>query len=322
MKIAFNFHGCSAGNNGGTQSVFLSAIALDAMGHDVECWSHRPNKHTWIRLPKSVPFITKKSIHQHGPTDVLVALGAKSVKSTVAFKQKGQGVYWIRGYETWACSKANLVKGYRSGLLLAANSQWLCDRVSQLADSPCELIRPGIATDFFTPTARAKRKPVIVGALYSPRASKRSKFAANAVNRAGGMQLWLLGNQKPPKAFWHTRAFKQPSREGKRTMMQAVDIWLAPTISEGLHLPPMEAGLCGCALIANQHPRGGMEDYANKETAVLFPKDNMDAAILGLQQLAKNFKRRQQLAVRLREQIVKEIGTPTENMEKLVTWLE
>jgi len=151
MRIAFNFHDVGAGNNGGTRTIFKSAMALSELGHSVHMWSNFPSRFTWFKLPHNIPFLVRKSIQNHKPVDVLIATGADSVRSTLAFKDKGIGAYWIRGIETWNQSKEELIKGYGSGLKLIGNSERIVQWLKTEADLKCELVRAGVEWTMFSP---------------------------------------------------------------------------------------------------------------------------------------------------------------------------
>ena len=47
----------------------------------------------------------------------------------------------------------------------------------------------------------------------------------------------------------------------KNDFYNYVDIWLSPSMSEGLHLPPAEAGLTACPTVATTAELSGMQDY-------------------------------------------------------------
>jgi hypothetical protein len=53
----------------------------------------------------------------------------------------------------------------------------------------------------------------------------------------------------------------------KNDFYNSVHIWLAPTMLEGLHMPPAEAMLTECFVIGTNHELSGMADYlVNEET--------------------------------------------------------
>jgi glycosyltransferase involved in cell wall biosynthesis len=323
MRIAFNFHGCNAGNNGGTQTAFRSAIALTRLGVEVELWSNRPNGYTWQKLPPEVPFIVKKSIEDHNPVDVLIALGAGSVKSTVQFAKKKVGLYWIRGFETWGHSRKSLIRGYQSGLKLMANSNWLRHHVTLLSGVPCRLVRPGIEVGFFDRPPAKLVEPIVIGSLFSSSVHKRPAMLRRVIKRVkerchSDVAFHMLANRRPPAGIGCDHVFLQPSMKKKLEMYQRVNIWFSPSVSEGLHIPPMEAGLCGAALVANKEPSGGMRDYANDSTARLFTQDDPDEAAACIISLINDTEQRVRLAINLRQHILTEIGSREANMRILL----
>jgi hypothetical protein len=108
MKVIFNFRGTGAGNNGGTRTLFKSAIQLSKMGEQVEIWSDSSNQFTWFNLPESVPFIVSKEPSSKN-ADVIIAAGAGSVTDTIAIGNGAQVWYWVRGIESWNHNQNELI---------------------------------------------------------------------------------------------------------------------------------------------------------------------------------------------------------------------
>jgi hypothetical protein len=143
-----------------------------------------------------------------------------------------------------------------------------------------DVIYPGIPIDDFAaqkiiyPEKDIYVKPVI-GALYQP-SKETKKFVhvlevCRALNHSGLLEaLFLFGDSDLDdkiRGFLASenityKYIKQPSFVDKIDMMRNCDIWLATTVNDGLHIPPMEAGMCGCNLVAAGHRASGMSDYA------------------------------------------------------------
>jgi len=320
MKIAFNLHGCGAGNNGGTRTLFKSAIELANLKQEVEIWSDTPNQFTWFNLPPEVPFLVKPDINHYDPVDVLFATGSGTVDSTVAFKKKKHGFYWVRAIELWNATEESLIRGYRAGLKVFVNALWMKDWIWQKARVESALMRPGVEIDFFTPPSQREGGPVVVGALYSPKPRKRAcdvrKVFTEIMEKHGTeVERWVISNEEPDAGFPADRWFVRPSEKEKREMFQRVSIWFAPTDSEGLHVVPLEAGACGCALVAHGKPSAGMGDYAiHKKTALVYGEYDIKQATDFVASLVDEELLRCELGTNLRGYIVRNIGSRRKNM--------
>jgi glycosyltransferase involved in cell wall biosynthesis len=77
---------------------------------------------------------------------------------------------------------------------------------------------------------------------------------------------WIEYHQNPPQEFIVNEIYNRSS------------IFLSPSWSEGFALPPMEAGACGCAIVATDS--GGIRDFVeNGVTGLLSrPKDPLALA--------------------------------------------
>jgi glycosyltransferase involved in cell wall biosynthesis len=137
------------------------------------------------------------------------------------------------------------------------------------------------------------------------------------------VSTWLMSNERVPAGFPCDRVFLRPTEKVKRDMYRGIHVWFAPTDNEGLHVPPMEAGLCGCALVAHGIPEAGMGDYAvDGKTALCYPRCDRKAAFEGVRRLAADANLREAMGAELRKWVVENIGTRRQNMERMVGLFE
>jgi glycosyltransferase involved in cell wall biosynthesis len=98
-------------------------------------------------------------------------------------------------------------------------------------------------------------------------------------------------------------------------------IWLAPTMSEGLHLPPAEAMLTECPVVCTNAELSGMQDYVvNNETGIMTSNDFW-SFVKGVETLIKDEQLRISCGKKARDKILS-IGSRDENMSKLIKYLE
>lgn len=268
MRITFNGQGTGFGDNGGTSTIFHSANVLHQLGHDVCVVSNKRNHFSWFELDGPRYFKTQK--YDYPDADVLIATGVGSVKHVLdSGSKKGLKVWWIRAHETWAAEEDMLFGIYRNrNLWLIVNSVCLQRFISKKMDRTPEVIRPGITLeDFYVEKGRRwdKKKVFTLGALYNERPSKRFKWVLEIYEQLKAMDLHvklnLFGTYERPQEFEFNKYAMKPTANQLRKFYNSVDFWLAPSKTEGLHIPPQEAMLCECAVVGADATLNGTTDY-------------------------------------------------------------
>jgi hypothetical protein len=284
MRIAFNLLDCGLGNNGGSQTIIRMAYQLFLLGHDVNILINQPNRFTWFDIPKDLIFEIKDEIPQY---DIMIATGCSTVKSILAYNKlpMDKKFYWIRAIETWAMPLYELIVGYGSGLHLIVNSEWqrrfIYSKTGIIADIvysglPLTEIRDNLfgiskLKSFFDFSGK-----LIIGALASKKDRKRFKDIIDICTKLSNEnlidRLVLIGNEDFEKIKsvlnldkidkFKIEYYKQPPMTEKIMAMLNCDIWLSTTVNEGLHIPPLEAALCGCFLISRDKEESGLSDYS------------------------------------------------------------
>ena len=88
---------------------------------------------------------------------------------------------------------------------------------------------------------------------------------------------------------------------------------------EGLHNPPMEASLSGCALVANDCVSSGTADYAiHNKTALIYKAGDAVGASSCIKQLSNNDSMREELNLNMISLLKDKIGTREKNMAKFL----
>jgi len=327
MRITFNLQGTGAANNGGTATLFHTANMLHELGHQVYVVSDKVNYFTWFEL-KGPQFI-KCGTCEYPKADILVATGVSSIKHVLRAKDdKGVKYWWVRAHETWIADENFVFGCYRNrDLRVMVNSLCLQKFLEKKMGKTFPIVRPGTDVDFFKPSRKrnwSNKKSWVLGALYNEKPRKRFKWVPEIFmglrERKLKVKLWLFGDDEKPKTVEHTRYFQQPDPEKLREFYNGVDLWLAPTKSEGLHMPPQEAMLCGCVLFGADEELSGMVDYLeDNETGVVI-KD-WPEAIQKIADLVSSDDGRMMLAYMSengRKKIV-ELGDRRTNVRKMVS---
>ena len=283
MRIVFDLRKVGLGDNGGSSTIVNSANTLTKLGNEVYVVDSMRNMHTWTKL-EAKHVIARRNVNEIPDADFIIATGYKSVGPTLnAPSRCGIKMHWIRGWETWQMPEQLIISK-----ILKANTIKLVNGIGlqkKLKKHGCKshIVRPGYDIDNYKPLGyREKSKDIILGALYSKgRSSKRDMwvfdtlFKLKSVRR--NLKLWLLGTHPKPNRFIMEKYLRNPTLEQKNEFYNHINIWLAPTMLEGLHMPPAEAMMTECPVIGTNAEMSGMQDYLiNRQTGRVSENNLMD----------------------------------------------
>lgn len=300
MRICFNVYNVGLANNGGSRTLIRCAETLTELGH--EAFFHSgSSRYTWHKT--GVKLVGGRA---HPACDVTIATGVNSCKTVLAYK-KALRCYYVRGLEIWKSSEKKLQHSFREIPHVFVNSVWLRDYMA--AHKVQAIVQyPGLDEWFFDQDGQRAG----FGALmHNKHKTKRSK---DAVKVADELQI---------KCQFLNKDLKSPTAQIQNDWYNKLKVWFAPTELEGLHNPPIEAALAGCALVCTDHARSGMHDYAvHEETALIYPARDILAAAQCVRRLLDD----EELRVRLNRNLVTKLrsimGSRRERMAEFVVRLE
>lgn len=268
MIITINTQNVGCGDNGGTATLFHSANILNRLGHHVNVVSDIENRFTWFKLDGPQFIYTHRD--DYPDADVIMATGVGSVDRVLRVpKARGAKFWWIRAHETWIARPEDLFSRYRNPRLRKmVNSEGLKDFIWKETGVNAAVMRPGQDFDVFRPTRERDwtgEGDLVIGSLYTERPSKRFKqipyVIAGLRSRGIECKLRLFGTWETPMGLDYDEYLEKPSPDDLRELYNGVDFWLAPSRTEGLHIPPQEAMLCGCVVIGAVGELNGTNDY-------------------------------------------------------------
>jgi glycosyltransferase involved in cell wall biosynthesis len=209
------------------------------------------------------------------------------------------------------------------------NSICLHNELLRHGDYPSHIIRPGYDFDQLYPKSIRQFNPVpIIGGLYRAGIHgnrKRTEWLFQTVYalRSAGrdFKFWMMGSEKQPNNPMIDRYLRQPSMVEKNDFFNYVNIWLAPTMSEGLHLPPAEAGLTGCPSVTTTAPLSGTQDYIIHNRTGIVTSNNLESFIAGVDLMFRHPKKQKEYTNGILERL-SEIGDRKKNMQKMVDLFE
>ena len=154
---------------------------------------------------------------------------------------------------------------------------------------------------------------------------KRTNWILEAVSRIKkkrkNVELWMFGTEPKPNDSVVDKYFRSPSKEDKQYFYNMIDIFLAPTKQEGLHMPPAESMLTECAVVGTNAELSGMQDYLIHEKTGLVSQNNLDDFIKETLRFVDDSNFRKKLGIHGRMKIL-ELGDRETNMKKMVEFFE
>lgn len=309
MNITFNMLHCGLGNNGGTRTILKCVEVLEGLGHKCNVVAQVDN-FTWF---------DHKPVIRHFPDDLdaLINVAAVDLPATISAKVDAVKAWYIRGHETWANTQEVLIKAYNNPEILnIVNSGGLKNKLSSYG-ATSEVVYQGVDFDLWYDMELRPKNKIRIGCLYGNKVTKRWADFEYVVSVLGTKDYEYVGiGSMVPKVDFLTDFRCNVGPEELRELYSSCHMWFAPTESEGLHNPPLEASLCGALVVCSNHPFNGMTyDYAQDSTAMVYEFGNLTQAV----NLIRNpdWKKIQTM----HKQIVEEIGTREHNMKKLVHYL-
>ena len=328
MKIIFDLRNVGLGNNGGSSTLVNSANVLSSLGNDVCVISSGGNYHTWTEL--KVPHLRVNNVKQIPDADFIIATGYKSVKATLnAPLRCGKKLHWIRGWETWQMTEQEIVNRILNVPTIKIVNSIGLQKKLKFYNCKSYIVRPGYDTDKLFPMGiRENNEDIIIGGLYNTNRSNQVKrtgwvwettFKLRSIRK--NLKLWLFGDHKKPNGFLFEHYVRRPTMEEKNEFYNHINIWLAPTALEGLHMPPAEAMLTGCPVIGTNSKMNGMQEYLIHMKTGIVTENKLSDFIEKTKGLMDNRELQIELGKNAREEILK-IGSRRENMEQMIKFLK
>lgn len=325
MKIIFDLRRTGLGNNGGSSTLIKSGNILRQLGNEVIFVDSGPNKHTWNILE-----CEHKIISDLPSADFIIATGYKSVAPTISAPERcGIKMHWIRAWETWQYNDNDILNlVLKQPTIKLVNSICLQNKLSSYKIES-HIVRPGYDfSNLFPLNIRSSSKDIILGGLYREGVHgkrKRVEWLLEAgkyfKEKYSDIKFYLFGSEKDPKNSYVDEYLMGPSSKEKNDFYNRVHIWLAPTMSEGLHLTPAEAMLAECPVVGTNAELSGMQDYLFDGKTGMVSKDNFESFIYEIETLYLDRDLRVELGKNARKQIL-ELGDRVTNMKKFINLME
>lgn len=324
MRIIFNLLSTGLGNNGGSMTIVKSANTLVDLGHEVIILDSVHNQHTWNKL--KAEHLIYDNLTSVPEADCVLATGFRTVKSTANFpKSVGIKFHWIRGWETWVYSE-NIIneKILSANVIKLVNSVGLQDKLKKY-NIDSYIVRPGYDFEDFRPLGLRGKKEIVLGGLYHTKhKTKRSDWCFkifNDLKKKYNIKLMMFGINSGVKTEKNIEYFNQPDIKTKNELFNKTDIWLSPSILEGLHIVPAEAMLTECCVVGVDSELCGTKDYLYHKRTGLVSEDNYLHFKNCVEYLINEKEEREKLG-KCGRKLILELGDRKENMKKFVSLVE
>ena len=325
MRIIFDLRRVGLGDNGGSLTIVKSANTLVELGHDVFMVDSGRNQHTWNKL--EAEHIRPRNNNQMPDADIIIATGYKSVASTLSSPGRcGIKAHWIRAWETWQMSENDIVsKILAAPTLKLVNSICLQNKLKRF-NIDSIIVRPGYDLDEIYPLPQTEawrnKDFIVLGGLYTEGKHVQTKrpgwifsVAEMLKKRYGNVRLAMFGQPRIAKTGNPDAYYSNPTMEEKLKFYNMIDIWLAPASQEGLHIPPAEAMMTECPVIATNAEMSGTQDYMIHGVNGYVADNRLGSFIDYAERLFKDDYRRKEMGKNARQTIIK-LGNRKENMRK------
>ena len=280
MRLAFccqhpYWGGLSPG--GGSRTIVMSAKTLREMGHEV-CIVTQSDKYKWDKHPKPLK-------HIPADTDVCIACSVSDIDPMLKkMPSSAKPFWWCRLIENHQMPKAKIIK--RAGMVRTlVNSEGLQSWFKR-HDVETTVAYQGVDVEAWQDEiVRSGKK--IVGFLVSSKERKHFDMVEKIVKKCGDEYDYVgygAGvDQSGRTAGFAGRNFIYFKTDPKHTdlvrLYNLCYTWVATSTKEGLHNCPIEAALCGCAVVYPDAPLAGCGDHCiDGETAWEYESLNAESA--------------------------------------------
>lgn len=246
--------------------------------------------HRWIALHPSVTLHWRPSLHHRWMPDADVAIATTwEASEYVALypSTKGKKFYFIQGPEMHldGVDAQRVIAAWQQPLTKLVVARWLKELLASIGESACyvPIGMDSLYNPFQLLCPIEARTPTHVLMLYHTLTLKGSIYGLDALHkvkaRVPALTAQLFGIVAPPPDLpnW-IRYAQNPTQDQLCQFYNEAAIFIAPNLSEGLHLTAMEAMKCGAAACLTDIP--AHHEYAKDGKTALFapPRDSTKLA--------------------------------------------
>lgn len=214
--------------------------------------------------------------------DVIVATGVQTAPWVASLPAShGRKLYFVQGDETFVRPDAR--DSWRMGLDIVTCAHWLAREVREEGGRVLGVVPNAVDPREFDRDRPITGRPASVLALYHRHPVKGPDLLVDAlarIGRAAPEARRVVFAARPPRTRLGTgvELHVRPPPSKLRRLYNEAAVLLHPSRSEGWPLVPMEAAMCGAAVVAA--PNHGVREYL-KDPASMAQVGSFDGAALG-----------------------------------------
>jgi|WetSurMetagenome_2_1015567.scaffolds.fasta_scaffold00061_15 glycosyltransferase involved in cell wall biosynthesis len=249
----------------------------------------------WFWVSPSVRMILAPFLSHHFvPTsDYIIACPIQAALWLNRYpRRKGRKLYFIQGFEDWEMSPDIVMATWKFPMKKIVVALWLQDIAAAAGETAC-YVPNGLDNKAFAVTIPyGARFPRSVLFVHHSLALKGVSFMLDALVELKRMFPDLAAHcfapyPRPSSLPDFITFTSNPSQPGLRDLYNKSAVFVAPSLSEGWGLPPCEAMLCGCAVIATDI--GGHREFVEDgRNAVLCKPGSAESIVEKVELLFRN----------------------------------
>jgi glycosyltransferase involved in cell wall biosynthesis len=240
----------------------------------------------WMKLHDKISMLWALTLDEKyiPDADYVVACPVESTFYAENYSiKKGEKIYFIQGYENWNVGDKKLLESWQMQFKKITVAKWLGDRINEKCNSKCIVIPNGIDTKcFYVERPFNKRHPYSICFIYHNLNIKGSIYALSAINilksKFPNLSITVFSAIPPEIPLpVYLKIDINPSQAQIRHHYNNTKVFISPSLSEGWPLPPAEAMLCGCVVVATDI--SGHREYIEEERTGFFCKPSSGESI-------------------------------------------
>jgi glycosyltransferase involved in cell wall biosynthesis len=232
----------------------------------------------WFSMPASVRMVVVPYLSHHfiPNADYVVACPVQAAFWAKGYPvKKGEKVYFIQGFEDWELPREQVVATWKFPMKKIVVAKWLQEIAHNMGEKAL-YVPNGVDSGFFKVTKPfIARNPKSILFVHHQIALKGVEFFLNALielkRRHPDLTVHSFAPYPRPDSLPGFVSYTcDPSQSSLRDLYNENALFIAPSLSEGWGLPPCEAMLCGCAVIASDI--GGHREFVEDGRNAIFCK--------------------------------------------------
>jgi glycosyltransferase involved in cell wall biosynthesis len=264
----------------------------------------------WFRIDPRVNMLWVRDLREeHIPkADFIIACPVNSADFVHSYlPDKGKKYYFIQHFEDWVFPAKKVEETWKLPLKKIVISRWLQKKAEAFGE-PSIYIPNGLDFESFNQTIPFKKRNLKSVLFMSHFLTIKGTDIAiqallNLKKRHFDMEIHCFGVlDRNPSLPDYIVYHKNPPQPRLEKLYNSCRFFLSPSLSEGWPLPPAEAMMCGCVVIATDIP-GHHEYITDGDNGIMCSPGSPAAIVEKLDFLFKNPSVAETIALRARESL-------------------